>query len=114
VATDFALQADGGVVVVGELDRGRNRLLFAVRRGPSGMVDRTWGTDGTTLLPLNRLRADDNLYTDSRAAVGILPNGKVLVAGSVRGRPAKVFRLDAKGRLDEAFGEAGSVTLEPL
>ncbi len=114
VATDFALQDDGGVLVAGELDRGRTRMLFVTRRNPSGAIDRSWGKDGLTLLALGRLAADDNLYTDSRAAVGILPDGKVLVAGSIRGRPAKVFRLDAKGLSDKAFGEGGSVTLKPL
>lgn len=114
VATDFALQQDGKTVVAGELDRGKIRMLFVMRRAASGAVDRTWGQGGMVLQPLGRLGPDDNLYRDSRAAVGVLPNGNVLVVASIRGRAAKVFRLDAEGRPDKSFGKNGIVTLSPF
>lgn len=114
VATDFALQQDGKTVVAGELDRGKTRMLFVMRRVASGAVDHTWGQGGMVLQPLGRLGPDDNLYRDSRAAVGVLPNGNVLVVASIRGRAAKVFRLNADGRPDKSFGKNGIVTLSPF
>jgi uncharacterized delta-60 repeat protein len=114
VVTEIALQEDGRVLAVGQLDAGRTRRVFVTRRDASGAVDPSWGDGGIVMRDLGRLRKDDNVYADKRAAIGVLPDGKVLVAASIAGRPTKVFRFLKDGRADTNFGRGGTLILPRL
>jgi uncharacterized delta-60 repeat protein len=114
VVKEIALQADGRLLAVGHLDAGRVRKVFVTRREVEGGLDSGWGSGGIVLRNLGHLRNDDNLYADGRAAIGVLADGKILVAASIAGRSAKVFRFLKDGRADATFGTRGIVSLPRL
>ncbi len=102
VAHGIARQSDGKLVAVGSV-RGPQGFDFAVARyNPDGSPDTTFGTGGVTTWDLSE--------ADVANAVAILPDGKILVAGSAtfRGDVPRValLRFNANGTIDPTFGGA--------
>jgi hypothetical protein len=107
--TAIVTQPDGKTVAAGELDRDPRRKAFAARVLPSGRPDPSFGKEGVVLLDIGH--TNENIYSDAKAAMTVLRDGKVVLAASIRGRPTHVFRLDRRGRLDAAFGQGGKIVL---
>lgn len=106
---DVALQADGGVVVVGygATYEGLNRFVVA-RFRPDGAPDRSFSEDGVALVHFRQ----GDAYAHG---VTVQPNGSIAVVGEVDPRfdvsnPA-IARLLPDGSLDRAFGRRGRVVL---
>lgn len=100
--TGIAATQRGGLVTTGELQERGRRKAFATRFDPRGRR--------LTSSVLDIGPADDNVYTDA-VAVAVQPDGKIVVAASVKGRVGKLLRLLPGGRPDPEFGKNGVVTL---
>ncbi|MFN0140088.1 MAG: FG-GAP-like repeat-containing protein [Pyrinomonadaceae bacterium] len=102
-ARDVAVQTDGKIVAVGVSDS----VASVARLLPDGTLDDTFGTGG--ILALSDRLSEAN-------AVGIQPDGKILLAGTysenslIRGS-LFVVRLNANGRFDSTFGTGGKVII---
>ncbi|MDQ2699839.1 MAG: hypothetical protein M3Y23_00750, partial [Actinomycetota bacterium] len=95
------VQPDGKVVVTGEIlneKRGVATSLPVVRYNPDGSLDQGFGDGGMLRVELNEL--------EKGAAIQVLRNGRILIAGRDRYRPL-VMRLRPDGRIDKSFGSAG-------
>jgi uncharacterized delta-60 repeat protein len=94
-----AVQPDGAVVVAGQT--GRDRFdnivgdILVARYSAAGRLDPTFGTDGTVTVGAPG-------QWDEATAVGLQPDGKIVVAGRLNGSMT-VLRLTADGRLDPDF-----------
>jgi uncharacterized delta-60 repeat protein len=107
----LAVQPDGRIVVVGSTRNDTGASAFAVVRYDSnGSLDASFGTDG-------KVRTFIGLSADSANAVRILPDGRVVVAGTA-GDPSIVsffityvalVRYTASGALDTTFNGTGRV-----
>lgn len=75
-ANDVALQADGKVIAVGNAVNNGRSVMAVVRFLPSGMLDSSFGKDGTGIVFLPVAAA-----TSAANAVVIQADGKILVAG---------------------------------
>jgi uncharacterized delta-60 repeat protein len=107
-----ALQADGKIVVVGEMVT-NNDVDFAVARlNADGSLDAGFGTGGKTTIPFNFGGTRDALAT----GVALQSDGKIVVVGSAdTGAPGAfdfaAARLNADGSLDATFGSGGKTTI---
>ena len=106
-AAALALQPDGKIVVAGSsFDSGGGHFTVA-RYNPDGGLDVTFGTGG-------RLITD---FGDNAAAtaVGLQPDGRIVVAGGTVSSGHVSFalaRYAANGSLDPTFGTGGKVTTD--
>ncbi|CAN7649556.1 hypothetical protein [Massilia sp. LjRoot122] len=102
------LQPDGKIVLVGYAT-GSARLDVAVARfNADGTLDTGFGTGGQVMLPVSP-------GTDTARDVIVLPDGKLLLAGTMRTGDGSgdvdglLVRLNANGSLDASFGSGGMV-----
>jgi uncharacterized delta-60 repeat protein len=112
-----ALQPDGKIVVAGVSCGCTDTVLsqFTLARyTPNGSPDPTFGQDGITTTPI----AFGPSYTaeSSASSLAILPDGKILAAGTTEGTDGyfnpsafAIARYKADGSLDPTFGEDGVV-----
>lgn len=104
-AEDVAVQADGRIVVVGELQDGTSHWYFGVfRYRRDGSVDSSFGGSGWVALDLGS--------SEFAHAVALQADGKIVVAGEAdcpRATCFAVARFLADGTLDRGFGESGIV-----
>jgi uncharacterized delta-60 repeat protein len=104
-AEDIALQADGKIVAVGELEDGTSHWYFGLFRYlPSGELDASFGEGGWVDTDLGSF--------DFAHAVAVQPDGKIVVAGEADCRYATCFaliRYHPDGSLDQSFGGNGVV-----
>ena len=113
-AYDVAVQPDGKIVLAGMRFRGgdaQDDQLFAVARYlPDGRLDRTFSSDGLASV-------DFGFGDDDAFAVGIQPDGRILVAGEGtrnRSRTEDDFgfaRFRRDGTLDRSFSGDGRATV---
>jgi uncharacterized delta-60 repeat protein len=108
-AAAVAVQTDGKVVVAGSSSGIDTSSLLIARYTADGKPDTTFGHKGlVTLTP--SLGAEP---FDSASALALLPNGKILVAGTAGSpsHPAEFLlaRLDSDGTPDPTFGNHGIV-----
>ena len=100
VAAAIAVQADGKIVAVGESDS----AFVVLRYNVDGSLDNTFDGDGKMTISF--------LTSNHATAVGIMANGKIVVAGGA-GTPSigrwAVARLNADGTLDNSFSDDGKV-----
>ena len=107
--TSLAFQSDGRMIAAGSVIS-TNPAFAMVRLNPDGSLDETFGVQG---------RQRTNFFpgsSDMGAAVAVLPDDKIIVAGST-GRPAlgrqiALARYDANGNLDSSFGQGGLVATQ--
>jgi uncharacterized delta-60 repeat protein len=115
----LALQPDGRIVVAGGNNYGPTPNQFTLARYDSnGSLDPSFGTDGTTttVIPAS-LDASWTPWGARVAALAVLPDGKVLTAGSARWHAGfyeqaggfVLARYTPAGSLDPTFGDGGIV-----
>lgn len=95
---DVALAPDGGIVVAGWIEG----MVAVMRFGPDGGLDSDFGDSGATWLPLGH-------QGDEANAVGVQPNGKIVIAGTDSRERFVVARFTAGGAIDPSFGGDGVV-----
>ncbi|MEO5720501.1 MAG: dockerin type I domain-containing protein [Chthoniobacterales bacterium] len=96
-ANAITVQADGKLIAAGS-----SGTDFAIARyNPDGSLDSTFGLAGKVIT--------DFPGADAAHAVGVLADGKILVAGASNSNFA-IARYDANGALDTSFGAGGKVT----
>jgi uncharacterized delta-60 repeat protein len=104
-AEDVAIQPDGKIVVVGEVQDGRSQWYFgAFRYLPDGSLDRSFAGSGWVALDLGSF--------EFAHAVALQPDGKIVVAGEAdcpRAICFAVARFLTDGTLDRSFGDGGVV-----
>lgn len=105
-ATAMAIQPDGKIVVVGNVQRGgvNDRDVGVVRLNPSGGADTSFGNNGKTTIVVDRGGGDDVRVT----SMDLQSDGKILIGGWVstasNGRDMMALRLLANGARDTSFG----------
>lgn len=104
----LALQTDGDIVAVGHSGPNPPAYRFALARYSSnGSLDSSFGTGG-------RVTTDLSDKGDAAYAVGLQPNGKIVVAGNAENdnifRVFGVARYNSDGSLDAGFGKKGKIT----
>lgn len=107
-ATSVAVQPDGKIVVAGFIHGGgiQQQIIAISRYLPNGTPDNTFSGDGQLLV-------QDGSLGSSANCIQILPNGKILFAGSVyssNSNALALFRYNANGTPDNTFGGDGEVT----
>jgi uncharacterized delta-60 repeat protein len=103
--TGVALQSDDKIVVAGAASHPERTADLAVARYlPDGRLDTDFGTGGNVV-------TDFGSGSGSAAAIAIRADGKIVVAGSIRGRIA-LARYMVDGRFDASFGRDGKVVAD--
>ncbi len=115
IARDVVVQPDGKILVVGSVDdRGDKNDFGLVRLNPDGSLDSSFAQDGRAVVAFD-LGASVEQQDDDATGVALMPDGRIVVTGSVttaeRHRDFGFARLWADGRLDSSFGTNGRVVL---
>jgi uncharacterized delta-60 repeat protein len=104
LANSLALQPDGKIIAVGRSGQYPDFHSALARYNADGSLDQTFGTGGRAVITLN-------VNGDRLISAVILPDGKILAAGSVFQNNLDlsflVVRFNADGSLDQTFGTAG-------
>lgn len=106
---DIALQADGKIVVGGDIESSHSihssSYFGLARYNPDGSLDNTFGSDGKVITAGNFIGA---------RAIAVQSNGKIIAAGFAynqeTGGDFGLVRYTAKGSLDPGFGSGGKIT----
>jgi len=107
-----AQQTDGKLVVAGQTNRAGtdppNSDIVVARLRPDLTLDPSFNGTGIRIVAFDL--GGDN--TDTAGAIGIQPDGKIVVAGAARtatrGFDAALLRLNADGSRDSSFGNNGA------
>ncbi|MCA9096820.1 MAG: hypothetical protein KDA36_00465 [Planctomycetaceae bacterium] len=104
-ANDVALQADGGIILVGTFDSAQWQQFLVMRLNPDGQIDWDFGDYG-----LVTILGDG--FTTSADAVAVDEDGSIVFAGTfydyVWSIDTFVSRLYSDGTWDEGFGDFGT------
>jgi uncharacterized delta-60 repeat protein len=103
LAYALTLQTDSKIVVVGWTFNGVNNDFALARYNPNGSLDSTFDGDG-------RVITDITGNADYLTAVGMQPNGKIMVGGlayTANGYDFALARYHVNGSLDTAFSTDG-------
>ena len=104
---ELTIQPDDKIVLAGFSQDINNRNHFALARYLSnGILDTTFGTNGTTFFPF--LVAGST--SDIAYSVQLQSDGKILVSGTSNNQ-STVVRLTTNSAVDSTFGSNGIVTL---
>lgn len=108
---DVALQADGKIVMAGELNNGAGGDFALVRLNSDGGFDNSFDSDG-------RVRTAITVDDDAAYTVEIAPDGRILVAGfadtdlvGTGNYDFAVARYLTNGALDTSFAGTGKTTI---
>lgn len=104
----LALQDDGKILLAATVDNGINYDYGVLRMLPNGTPDSTFGEDGWVL-------ADFGTSFETANAVGVQPDGKIIVAGRIADGFFANFgmaRFLPDGQPDLQFGEQGLVSTD--
>ncbi len=106
---DVALQADGKIVVVGTVQTATDSDFGVARLNADGSPDVSFSGDGKTSI-------DFGVSTDEAWAVDLLPDGRIVVAGTALiaslGFRFGVARLESDGSLDTSFSGDGKAYVD--
>lgn len=106
-----AIQADGKILVAGQVSVAGVVHPVVARLSPDGSLDGSFGSGGIVVATDH---PDNAIYT----GVAIQPDGKVVVVGrqtaTSAGRSSVIRRLNSDGSPDPAFGSGGAVIGVPL
>nr|WP_244307269.1 M10 family metallopeptidase C-terminal domain-containing protein [Azotobacter salinestris] len=108
----MAMQPDGKILVTGRSDNGSDDNFGVIRLNADGTLDTSFGSDGKAIFELG--------YSDDQGhSVTVLPDGKILMAGSSYDYSENstyfdfsVIQLNADGTLDTSFGSDGEATAD--
>ncbi|MEA2575524.1 MAG: hypothetical protein QOH93_2822 [Chloroflexia bacterium] len=110
----IAVQPDGKFILVGTAHNPKmyHSTFGMVRFNANGTLDKTFGTGGKVLTPLDDITGFG--HDQEAFAVALDEGGKIVVVGETAGYPTDfaVVRYDSKGKLDKKFGHAGIVTTD--
>jgi uncharacterized delta-60 repeat protein len=103
-AEDIAIQRDGKILAVGELQDGNSHWWYGVYRWlPNGDLDRSFGSGGWVATDLGAF--------PMAHAVALQADGKILVGGQVECPNLQlcfgIVRYDPNGSIDRSFGASG-------
>jgi len=110
--TDALMQPDGKILVLASFFTQSNFTpgTMLARFNESGTLDTTFGTGG--IVQTTRV-----ILQDDEGGLALLPNGKILVAGSLFDTTATnklgLMRFNANGTFDTGFGTQGLATALP-
>ena len=102
----IAIQPDGKIIVAGNTRSGGNINALLLRYNVNGTPDNTFGNGGFAIYKGLANRSDWG------RAVALLPDGKIVIAGSSVSGPkcdALVARYNSDGTLDSSFGSGGII-----
>ncbi len=107
----MALQADGGIIVVGDAPQPEDMMV--ARYNPNGNLDLTFGEGGFRLFDLGPLGAElaENVAVQSNGAI-VFSGPHTKPGETVREQHTAVVRLDSGGDPDASFGTAGVLILD--
>jgi len=108
VAQAIVLQGDGQILVAGWSFTGTNNDFVLLRYNANGSPDNTFDGDGRVITDISG--GDDHL-----TAIGLQPNGKLVVAGratTTTGYDFALARYLTDGSLDIAFSVDGWLTFD--
>jgi uncharacterized delta-60 repeat protein len=97
-ATDVAVQADGKLVLAGQV--GRSAQTAVARLMPDGRLDRSFAGDGRRLFA--------SVY-GIEPRIALAPDGKIVAVGSTDQDGLVVARFTREGLLDRSFARVGAV-----
>jgi uncharacterized delta-60 repeat protein len=111
-APAVAVQPDGRILVADQADIYTERMYFVVTRlRPDGVVDLSFGVDGTARRPRDSMRL-------SVRGILVQPDGRVVVGG-IAGTPfndgarhLRFIRFRPDGTLDPTFGNEGQASID--
>jgi uncharacterized delta-60 repeat protein len=105
--TGVAIQPDGKIVAAGFINAGYSTDFAVARYNPNGSLDTSFGQGGIA-------QTDFFHGVDGGTEMVLLPDGKIVVAGSVYNSAGAgdfaLVRYMADGTLDASFGNGGKVT----
>ena len=107
IAHSVTIQSDNRILVGGVAGSGSSRFAMA-RYNVDGSLDLTFGTAGKVTADVSGIEDD----SEARK-ITILPNGRILLAGSVEIGDSvglALARFNSNGSLDTTFGFSGKVT----
>lgn len=114
-AYDIILQPDGKQIVAGYIQEGTVFKPSLFRYLTNGQPDRTFGNNGIDSFTIRRL-VPVNYQFLTLKALALLPDGKILVAGTAGffngfsvPSDAVVLRFNGNGTVDSSFGTSGRV-----
>ena len=102
----LALQPDGKIVAAGGSVVGGREVFALARYNREGSLDTSFGSGGTVATAIH------GSYAAGVDAIGVQPDGKVVVAGYGYTDSTEEFvlaRYNANGSLDTSFGSGGQV-----
>ncbi len=102
-----ALQADGRVVVAGNVKDGYTYHTIIIRFKPNGQLDSSFNATGFRIIKM--------AATSYPNAIGIQADGKIVAAGEIRSTSNSniiAIRLTTTGNLDTGFGTNGISTID--
>lgn len=109
---DSVVQPDLKIVAVGESDE----KIALARYETNGVLDPTFGTNGTVVVPDLYIAA--TFTYGIKAQIALQPNGKIVVSGHINTNPTlltpnvRVLRFNADGTPDTSFGTNGRVSVQ--
>ena len=105
---NLIVQPDGRIIVLGVSYEDRLPRMAMIRFLPDGSPDPAFGAHHSG----RRIITGPGIEPGSTwpADIALLPDGKIVVAGTSRTWPLIVFRYDSKGDLDRSFVDRGWVT----
>jgi uncharacterized delta-60 repeat protein len=106
-AEALVLQPDGKILLLGRFERGAQTGVEVVRLSPGGGIDRSFGGDGFSVVPL------DSSYVNLPFQSLALQAGKVTIAAEAKGG-AHLIRLDPDGARDATLGGDGVAVITGL
>ncbi len=103
----IAIQPDGKIVAAGTtkayFNANKTTEYCVVRLSTDGTFDTTFGTNGIVTTDVGSLS-----YSNNAHALGLQPDGKIVVAGT-RDYDCAIVRYNPDGSLDTSFGSGGIV-----
>ncbi len=118
VALALAARSDGLLVLAGYADNGQDEDFALARFTADGQLDSSFGGPGWSFGPAGTATTNLGPGDDRATTVAFLGTGKIVAGGfsfqdnnstSGRNRDFALARYDAQGRLDPAFGTAGTM-----
>ncbi|MGE5847847.1 MAG: hypothetical protein ACM34O_14070, partial [Ignavibacteria bacterium] len=102
------IQPDGKILISGFYYDGNGQEFACYRYNSNGIIDSTFGINGMRISKIN----GGNGSNDKALSSALLPNGKILLAGTSQNADGYGFaaaRYDSSGNVDSTFGINGTV-----
>jgi uncharacterized delta-60 repeat protein len=111
-ATSVALQQNGDIVIAGAATVGSIDSIGVARLTPSGALDNTFGSSGTTTVNTANTPQGPPNAQGHTVGVAVQPADQKIVVVGTQGSAFQVSRLTVAGQPDPGFGNNGTVTTQ--